>query len=137
MAFSPFAARPVLLTSASEMDLDGHLRAETCLWAANEDLNAPLLQWQGVRGGVFDSGGMRIAGLSNENVAQIYDAEIGTLLRSLRVGGDGGGGGMGGGGGSGGAVGGLGNGTVMGRRRRRREERGGRRRDEEDGFSER
>ncbi len=84
MVTSPFAARPVLLTSAHDphmMERD----SESCLWAP-DDLTAPLLKLPGIYAAVFDTGGTRVAGLQhNHNVAQIYDAEIGTLLRTLSL----------------------------------------------------
>lgn len=92
MAVSPFVARPLLLTSASEVTLENELQAETSLWAP-DDLDTPYLTLPGLRAAVFDASGTRVAGLSKENVALIYDAEVGTLLRSLRVGSGGVGGG--------------------------------------------
>lgn len=83
LATGPDAHRPLLLSCASEWDLE-ELHSETCLWGGR-DLHAPLLRLPGLRAAVFDAAGTRLAGLLSDNAAQVYDAEVGTALRTLRL----------------------------------------------------
>jgi hypothetical protein len=58
----------------------GVLQSESAIWLSS-DLETPLARMEGLRAAVFDAAGTRVAGIVNDNTAQVFDAEIGTSHR--------------------------------------------------------
>lgn len=58
----------------------GVLQSESAIWLSS-DLETPLARMEGLRAAVFDAAGTRVAGIVNDNTAQVFDAEIGTPHR--------------------------------------------------------